>query len=76
MPPLLLSNNLTPMHEDKNLCFANAGLQVLFAIQEIRDFFQAVDPDAFPSIWPISKELCRIFASDGKYEISASYFRR
>ena len=76
MPPLLLSNNLTALRKDKNLCFVNACLQVLFAIKEIREFFQAVDPEAFPTSWPVSKELCRIFASDGNYEISAANFRR
>jgi hypothetical protein len=76
MPPLLLSNNLTSLRKDKNLCFVNACLQVLFAIKEIREFFQAVDPEAFPTSWPVSKELCRIFASDGHYEISAANFRR
>jgi hypothetical protein len=76
MPPLLLSNNLTPLRKDKNLCFVNACLQVLFAIKEIKEFFQAVDPEPFPTSWPVSKELCRIFASDGNYEISAANFRR
>ena len=76
MPPLLLSNNLTRLRKDKNLCFVNSCLQVLFAIEEIRDFFQAVDAEDFPSSWPVSKELCRIFASDGNYEISAANFRR
>ena len=74
--PLLLSNNLTRLRKDKNLCFVNSCLQVLFAIEEIRDFFQAVDAEDFPSSWPVSKELCRIFASDGNYEISAANFRR
>ena len=76
MAPLLLSNNKTRECKDQNLCFVNAGLQVLFANKDIREFFLSVEPDVFPSTWLICKELSRLFKSEGKYEVSASDFRR
>jgi hypothetical protein len=76
MFPLLLSNNVTLQPKDQNLCFVNAGLQVLYANHEVREFFLAVEADAFPSTWPVCKELCRLFTTQGKYEVSASAFRR
>ena len=76
MLPLLLSNNKTLKPKDQNLCFVNAGLQVLFANHEVRELLLAVEPDAFPSTWPVCKELCRLFTSQGKFEVSASAFRR
>jgi hypothetical protein len=76
MSPLLLSNNKTLRPEDQNLCFVNAGLQALYANHDVREFLLAVEPDAFPYTWPVCKELCRLFTSQGKYEVSASDFRR
>ena len=74
--PLLLSNNRTRLRKDQNLCFVNATLQVLYRIQDVRELFQAVDPPAFPDNWPISKEICKLFQSAGKYEVSAAELRR
>ena len=76
MSPLLLSNNVTLQPKDQNLCFVNSGLQVLYANHEVRELLLAVEPDAFPSTWPVCKELCRLFTSQGRYEVSASDFRR
>ena len=76
MSPLLLSNNVTLQPKDQNLCFVNSGLQVLYANPEVRELLLAVEPDAFPSTWPVCKELCRLFTSQGRYEVSASDFRR
>ena len=76
MLPLVLSNNTTRLRKDQNLCFVNATLQVLYSIEDVRDIFTADVPSAFPSSWPISQEICRLFQSAGTHEISASVLRR
>ena len=73
--PLVLSNNKSRDSKERNLCFVNSALQVLYCIDDVREIFQSVDPSAFPESWPISKELCRLFQSAGTYEISAGELR-
>ena len=75
MLPLVLSNNKLRDSKERNLCFVNSALQVLYCIDDVREIFQSVDPSAFPESWPISKELCRLFQSAGTYEISAGELR-
>ena len=67
MAVLKLINN-SDHREEKNLCFVNASLQLLYSITEIRDFYKnEVYRDNPAQRFPASDELSRIFRTAGVY---------
>ena len=76
MVVLKLINN-SGHSDEKNLCFVNASLQLLYAIPEVRNFFKdrAYRTDT-PLRFPISDELSRIFRMTGEFSTSAAEIRR
>ena len=76
MVVLKLINN-SGHSEEKNLCFVNASLQLLYSIPDVRNFFKdrAYRTDT-PLRFPISDELSRIFRTAGQFRTSAAEIRR
>ena len=76
MFPLRLVNN-TGYESEKNLCFVNTALQLLYSIAEFRNLFKN---DVFNinvnSSLPICNELSRIFRTEGNFTTSAAELRR
>ena len=56
-----LTRLFSRLRKDKNICFVNATVQILYSIKDVRELFQSVDTSNFPPAWPICKELCRLF---------------
>ena len=76
MAVLKLINN-SGLKEEKNLCFVNTSLQLLYSIPEIRDSFndKAYKTDLTARL-PISDEISRIFKTKGRCKTSAAELRR
>ena len=76
MAVLKLVNN-SGFREEKNLCFVNTSLQLLYSIQEVRDFFKdKVYKTDLAKRLPVSDEISRIFKTEGKCRTSAAELRR
>ena len=76
MAVLKLINN-TGQRDEKNLCFVNTSLQLLYSISEVRDFFQEkVYRKNYKERLPISDEVSRIFKTEGQFRTSAAELRR
>ena len=72
MAVLKLINN-TGQRDEKNLCFVNTSLQLLYSISEVRDFFQEkVYRKNYKERLPISDEVSRIFKTEGQFRTSAA----
>ena len=76
MFPLRLVNN-TGYESEKNLCFVNTALQLLYSIAEFRNIFKNQVFNTNVNIsFPICNELSRIFRTEGNFPTSAAELRR
>ena len=76
MTVLKLVNN-TGLKAEKNLCFVNATLQLLYSIPDVRIFFKKKEyRQNHAEGLPVCDEISRIFKSDGKFRTSAAELRR
>ena len=76
MTVLKLINN-SEFREEKNLCFVNTSLQLLYSIKDVRDFFKdKVYKTNLAERLPVSDEISRIFKTEGKCRTSAAELRR
>ena len=76
MAVLKLINN-SGNREEKNLCFVNTSLQLLYSIKEIRDLYKnKVYRENPAQKFPVSDELSRIFRTAGECKTSAAELRR
>ena len=76
MTVLKLINN-SEFREEKNLCFVNTSLQLLYSIKDVRDFFKdKVYKTDLAERLPVSDEISRIFKTEGKCSTSAAELRR
>ena len=76
MTVLKLINN-SEFREEKNLCFVNTSLQLLYSIKDVRDFFKdKVYQTDLAERLPVSDEISRIFKTEGKCRTSAAELRR
>ena len=76
MPVLKLVNN-TGNREEKNLCFVNASIQLLYSIPEVREFFTKREYRiSSGERLPYSDEISRIFRTGGEFTTSAAELRR
>ena len=76
MAVLKLINN-SGFSQEKNLCFVNTSLQLLYSIPEVRDFFKdkAYKTDLKARL-PTADEISRIFRTEGRCKTSAAELRR
>ena len=73
---LKLMNN-TGCKEEKNLCFVNISLQLLYSIPEVRHFFKdRIYRADYKGRLPVSDEIFRIFKTEGQFRTTASELRR
>ena len=76
MTVLKLVNN-TGYESEKNLCFVNASLQLLYSIPDVRDFFKDKEYRLnYKERLPLCDEICRIFRTEGKFRTSSAELRR
>ena len=69
--------NDTGLIAEKNLCFVNASIQLLYSIPDVRDFFKKKEYRLdFPERLPVCDELSRIFKTEGMFVTSAAELRR
>ena len=73
---LKLINN-TGCKDEKNLCFVNTSLQLLYSIPEVRHFFKdRIYRTGYKGRLPVSDEIFRIFKAEGQSRTTASELRR
>ena len=76
MSTLKLVNN-TGLKTERNLCYVNASLQLLFSLKEFRDFFKSYQYKLnYQEKMPVCEELSRIFRTDGRFRTTAAELRR
>ena len=76
MSALKLVNN-SNLKEDKNLCFVNTTLQLLYSLQEIREFFKEKQYRSNNlERHPLCDEISRIFLTEGLIRTSAAELRK
>ena len=76
MTVLKLVNN-TSYEAEKNLCFVNASLQLLYSIPGVRHFFQKKEYRLnYTERLAVSDEISRIFKTEGRFRTSAAELRR
>ena len=76
MTALKLVNN-TGLISERNLCYINTELQLLYSIPEIKEFFVSKKyRDSFKHKLPICDEISRIFGTGGQFLTSAAELRR
>jgi ubiquitin C-terminal hydrolase len=76
MAALKLVNN-TGLKSEKNLCFVNTELQLLYSIPDVKDFFASKKyRENYPEKLPICDELSRIFRTEGRFQTTAAELRR
>ena len=76
MAPLKLVNN-TGLESEKNLCFVNAELQLLYSIPDVKDFFATKKHRGnCQDRLQLCDELSRIFRTDGQFQTTAAELRR
>ena len=76
MSPLKLVNN-TGLESEKNLCFVNAELQLLYSIPDVKDFFATKKYRGnCQDQLQLCDELSRIFRTDGQFQTTAAELRR
>ena len=75
MNPLKLYNN-TRFEAEKNLCFVNTALQLLYSDHEFRNFFtNKIFQNNVNSSFPICDEISAIFRTLGRFPASAAKLR-
>ena len=76
MAALKLVNN-TGLRSERNLCYVNTELQLLFSIPDVKDFFASKKyRENYPEKLPICDELSRIFKTQGQFQTTAAELRR
>ena len=76
MSALKLVNN-TGLESEKNLCFVNTELQLLYSIAHVKDFFSSKKYRGnFQTKLPLCDELSRIFNTGGRFQTTAAELRR
>ena len=76
MTPLKLVNN-TGLISEKNLCYINTELQLLYSIPEVTEFFVSKKyRETCTQKLPICDEISRIFGTRGQFPTSAAELRR
>ena len=76
MTLLKLVNN-TGLISERNLCYINTELQLLYSIPEIKEFFVSKKyRDSCKQKLPICDEISRIFGTGGQFLTSAAELRR
>ena len=76
MAPLKLVNN-TGFESEKNLCFVNTELQLLYSIPDVKDFFALKKyRENCSEKLPLCDELSRIFCTAGRFNTTAAELRR
>ena len=72
MTTLKLVNN-TGLSSERNLCYINTELQLLYSIPEIKEFFVSKKyRDNCTQKLPICDEMSRIFGTGGQFLTSAA----
>ena len=76
MTALKLVNN-TGLISEKNLCYINTELQLLYSIPEVTEFFVSKKyRETCTQKLPICDEISRIFGTRGQFPTSAAELRR
>ena len=76
MSVLKLINN-TGLKTERNLCYVNASLQLLHSIPDVRKFFKNKEYRLnYLEHLPVSDEIARIFATEGKFCTTTAELRR
>ena len=76
MTALKLVNN-TGLKSEKNLCYVNTELQLLYSTPDARNFFSSkAYRGNFKGSLPICDELLRLFRTEGRFQSSAAELRR
>ena len=76
MAVLKLVNN-TGEQNERNLCFVNSSLQLLYSIPDIKDFFGSKNyRENDTGKLPVADEMSRIFRTKGEFPVSAAELRR
>ena len=76
MTALKLVNN-TGLKSEKNLCYVNAELQILYSIPDVKTFFASKQyRENSQSRLLVCDELSRIFRTEGNFQTSAAVLRR
>ena len=76
MAALKLVNN-TGFNSERNLCFVNTELQLLYSIPDVKSFFVSKKyREGYPERLPICDELSRIFKTEGEFQTTAAEVRR
>ena len=76
MRALKLVNN-TGLRSERNLCYINTELQLLYSIPEVNEFFVSKQyRKSCTQKLPICDEISRIFGTRGQFPTSAAELRR
>ena len=76
MTALKLVNN-TGLRSEKNLCYVNTELQLLYSIPEVNKFFTSKKyRKNYGEKLPLCDEISRIFVAGGRVQTSAAELRR
>ena len=76
MTVLKLVNN-TGLPSERNLCYVNTELQLLYSIYELKNFFSnGIYRENYKGRLPVCDELSRIFCTGGKITTTAAELRR
>ena len=76
MTALKLVNN-TSLRSEKNLCYVNTELQLLYSIPDVNQFFTSKKyRESYEQRLPVCDEISRIFGTGGQIQASAAELRR
>ena len=76
MAALKLVNN-TGLKSEKNLCYVNTELQLLYSTPDVRSFFTSKTyRENFQGRLHVCDELSRLFRTKGQFQTSAAELRR
>ena len=76
MAALKLVNN-TGLRSERNLCYVNTELQLLYSIPDVKEFFSSNKyRENYPEKLPICDELARMFRTHGKFPTTAAVLRQ
>ena len=76
MAALKLVNN-TELRSERNLCYVNTELQLLYSIPDVKEFFSSNKyRENYPGKLPICDELAKMFRTHGKFPITAAVLRQ
>ena len=76
MAALKLVNN-TGLNSEKNLCYVNTELQLLYSTPDVRNFFASkIYREDYHGRLLVCDELSRLFRTEGRFQTSAAEIRR